>query len=91
MIDVDGYECRVISGARETLRRFRPVLILEMGKYTTRAVGDSLEESIEQLSAVGYTFHRETTLSKYATPRDLLAAIPEDGTINVVCRCAAGG
>ena len=86
-VDVDGYECRVISGAKETLRRFRPVLILEMGKYTTRAVGDSINDVIDVLQSIGYTFHSEATLLAYRSTAQLLDAIPDAGTINVICRC----
>jgi hypothetical protein len=85
-IDVDGYEYKVLTGARETLVRFQPVLMLEIGKYTLRSAGDSLEELIDFLHGLGYEFFSEITLRRHRTARQLLAAVPDDATINVVCR-----
>jgi FkbM family methyltransferase len=85
-IDVDGYEYKVLTGARDTLARFRPVLMLEIGKYTLQSAGDSLEELIDFLHALGYEFFSEITLRRHRTARRLLDTVPDDATVNVVCR-----
>ena len=47
-IDVEGHERDVIEGARETLRRFRPAVILESG-HESAADRGSLAEMLEHL------------------------------------------
>jgi methyltransferase FkbM-like protein len=85
-IDVDGYEYKVAAGARETLRRFKPHLLMEVGAYTLRAAGDSIESLIALLRSLGYDFYSEITMRRFPTDRQLIDAIPDGTTINVVCR-----
>lgn len=42
-IDTDGYERRVLRGARETLRRDRPPVLIELG-YLVNDLGDSIDD-----------------------------------------------
>ncbi|MDJ0380166.1 FkbM family methyltransferase [Streptomyces sp. G-G2] len=56
--DVEGAEAAVLSGARRTLERHRPTLLLEiedrhLEKYDVRAAG-----IVSALAALGYTMHR---------------------------------
>src|ERR1035438_3028883 len=49
-IDVEGFEHVVLSGARRTLRKFRPRIVLEANP------GDPGEEMTDILSEFGYGF-----------------------------------
>lgn len=54
-IDVEGHELAVLSGAAESLRRFRPALILESGHETpeqSRAIAGLLDELDYDIVAV---------------------------------------
>jgi FkbM family methyltransferase len=57
-IDVQGAEARVLAGAAETLRRFRPALFLEVDDATLKPMGTSAGEVLSRLHAWGYTPHR---------------------------------
>ena len=53
-IDVEGSETAVLQGARETLRRFRPILIVEAYDPSLRQLGTSTAELLELLRAADY-------------------------------------
>jgi hypothetical protein len=53
-IDVQGAEGRVLAGAAETLRRFRPTLLVEIDDDRLRKQGSSAGELLERLAALGY-------------------------------------
>lgn len=53
-IDVEGYETEVLAGARRTISQSRPVLLIELEE---RHMGRPIENSIEDVRALGYTAH----------------------------------
>lgn len=55
-MDTDGFELRILTGAEETLRRFRPVMLVEIGRALGR-VGDRIEDLCELLEGHGYKLH----------------------------------
>lgn len=55
-LDIEGAELAAIKGASETLRRFRPWLIIEIGTNTCAAAGYAPGDLLDALP--GYTFHR---------------------------------
>jgi len=84
-IDVDGYEYRVIKGARETIQTFRPILFLEIGRWTMEEVGDRPEELVDLLADLGYCFLNPDGSKRYSSPRHLLDAIPFHQAKNILC------
>jgi FkbM family methyltransferase len=86
-IDVDGHECRVLRGARETLRRFRPSLLVEFMPYGLEEAGASLDELVQILTDLHYTFLRIPGLTSLPDATPLLQdIIPAGGSLNVLCR-----
>lgn len=76
-IDVDGYEYKVICGARESLGRFKPTIVIEFGYKLLKRYGDNLEDLYEMLTSLGYIFYsldnlspidRKTLLKPYVLP-----------------------
>ena len=53
--DIEGWELALLRGGEKTLRRFRPVLVIELlGQQLARA-GDSIDDAFALLSELGYT------------------------------------
>jgi len=53
-IDVDGYDYKVLKGATETLRRFRPMVFVEFCEQALNGQGDSIVDIYELLRGLGY-------------------------------------
>lgn len=53
-IDVEGYELAVLRGARATLQRERPALVLEWSETTSRDAGHGRFALVDELRALGY-------------------------------------
>jgi len=56
--DIEGFEGRLLAGAGETLRRFRPGLLLELDAARLARAGDAPGPIFAQLSALGYQAQR---------------------------------
>ena len=54
-IDVEGFELNVLKGGVECLRKFKPVLFIELDDNNLRDQGDSALDVIEFLEGLGYT------------------------------------
>ena len=53
-IDVEGYEQQVLLGARATLKRFSPLLFIEINDHFLQRAGNSGEELFTYLESFGY-------------------------------------
>jgi FkbM family methyltransferase len=84
-VDVDGYEFRVIQGARKTLARFRPSLLIEIGKGTQAELGDDPLELVRVLNELGYTFYNDERTREFASPEELIDSISWDHPAMILC------
>jgi FkbM family methyltransferase len=90
-LDVDGFEYPVLSGGRQTLRKFRPPILLELAPYVHAEHGHTLEELVALLRETGYELRDMATLRPiYADPASLRKQIPDGGSINVLAISADG-
>jgi FkbM family methyltransferase len=69
-IDVQGGELRVILGARETLRRFRPALFVEFDEASLAQAGTSASELLGELLVFGYEPHAMTDSGSWLPTED---------------------
>lgn len=76
-IDVDGYDGKVLLGARGLLQEHRPAVLFEWHPLHCRRVGARWEEHFEALAACGYTtlvwFDKYGAWSHFSTPDDRAA------------------
>ena len=86
-MDVDGFECEVLSGAQETLKRDRPIFVMEVSPYVLEERGGSLALFLSYFSKLDYGFFDERTFSPLPSEPEALRSIIGDGaSINVVAR-----
>ncbi len=62
-IDVEGAEMMVLRGARETLYRQSPLLIVEMLEHTLQALGSYTAEVTDFLCSLGYSYQKRVGLN----------------------------
>ncbi|MCA1218514.1 FkbM family methyltransferase [Streptomyces sp. 8L] len=67
--DVEGAELAVLRGGPETLRRFRPVLLLEIEDRHLAKYGGDPGEVVEHLQGLGYGAHRHRNGRWVSVPR----------------------
>ena len=86
-LDVDGFERHVLGGSIETLKKYRPVMLMELSPYVLSEGGRSLEELLEILGTAGYQWYRlksRMLLSSDAT--QLRMIVPDGASLNAIAR-----
>jgi len=79
-VDVEGFEGRVMAGARGVLERFRPALLLELHDQHLARGGDTAEGVAGMLAGLGYGAQRVTAegglapVGAWTAPGDFLFA-----------------
>jgi FkbM family methyltransferase len=84
-IDVDGYECQVLRGGRETLRRFRPPIVIELSPHSLEESGETLDILLDLLADAEYEL--EELVRQVPLPHDraeLFRRLPVGGGINAL-------
>jgi FkbM family methyltransferase len=54
--DIEGYEVKMLEGARETIKRCHPILILEVNRFALERAGDSDDALFALVEEMGYTW-----------------------------------
>ena len=84
-MDVDGNECRVLRGAKDTLAKHKPRMVLELAPYGLGQGSDSLESFLGQLDHVGYTLNDLRDLRPIPSDTAYIRRLVPDGAgINVL-------
>lgn len=88
-IDVEGAEARLLRGAVGTLKRHRPLIIMELQDRSLRAMGSSATEVLELLADQDYRLYGFSELSGRpetleASGADNIAAVPSERVADLV-------
>ncbi len=58
ILDLEGYEMRVLSGAKDFIRSFKPTVIVEVNSKMLMKAGTSAQELYDLLASMHYTWQR---------------------------------
>lgn len=86
-LDIDGFECAMLRGAREVLTRWHPTIIMELAPYVLEEQGASLDELVQLLQAHGYRLYSASGGKPLEMNADRLSQlIPPGASLNVLAR-----
>lgn len=86
-LDVDGFECDVLSGAAMMMSRDRPTFVMELVPYVHAEHGYSFKILLDYFNAHNYRFYDERSEKLLPQEPDRLMAVIGNGAgINVVAR-----
>jgi FkbM family methyltransferase len=80
-IDVQGFEKKVLMGAKETIQNNRPIIYIEIEEEQLKLYGDSEYSVFELLSEMGYSYTRFNDGKPYQTDSGLcldFVALPNE-------------
>ena len=83
-LDVDGFECAVLGGARGVIARDRPTFVMEVAPYVLGERGASLEQLLSFFVPFGYEFFDEKT-DEYL-PSSSFNTLAKGEGLNIVAR-----
>ncbi|MAY83036.1 MAG: hypothetical protein CMP59_02800 [Flavobacteriales bacterium] len=69
-IDVEGFELKVIQGAKQTLKNFHPTLFIELDDQNLSEVGDTAKGLISYLNELGYDKIRNAETNERVSAED---------------------
>lgn len=85
-VDIEGYESRFVKGAEETLRKFRPIILMEFNHLHLLTVGSGVDRLADQLKVLGYVLYNERTGKPYKFPNEfLIDAMNCAHSVNIIC------
>ena len=85
-VDIDGHEVKFLRGAKKTIKKYQPLMMIEFGWPAKAVIGDDLNEGVDILEELGYTFYNVCGLH-YTPDRKAENPFPiaVSSGINVVC------
>lgn len=84
-LDVDGWEMDVLRGARETLKKLKPVIVFELMPHGLEERGHSAREMLDELGGHGYRFS-ELNGKDVVDLKRLVERIPHGAGHNLIGR-----
>lgn len=82
-IDTDGHEYEVLKGARNTIKKFRPQIVFEIGQYVMAEKGISFDFYSNYFAEMNYEL-LDTASGRKTTLENFKSIIPAQGTIDLI-------
>lgn len=85
-IDTDGHEIKVLSGARETIAQYHPIVLFEAGLYVLSEKNVRFDDFFDLFEPLGYQFVNSKN-DNAITRSNYREEIPEQSTTDVLAIC----
>ena len=83
-IDVDGHEVNVVNGGRNTIEKYKPVIVIELYEPALNDAGTSVTELLDIFEELNYVpYSEQGDLCEYELLKDYVISHPER-SINIV-------
>ena len=83
-LDVDGYELKILKGAKKTLLNDSPKILMELCPSRLEACNDNLENLIDFLIDLEYKFFSELDFTPFPDKTSIMSFTSRSTSINVV-------
>ena len=85
-VDIDGHEVKFLRGAKATIRRFKPILMVEFMQLALQQAGSGAEELASEISNLGYMLCSEKTGRPFVNHSHLLQEVKNCAfSANILC------
>jgi len=86
-VDTDGHEARFLAGARETIARYHPIMMVEVAPAVMPGGDAAALALLTDITAMGYAIWSEDGRRRFAGPREALTGLLAGGLAgaNAVC------
>lgn len=75
-LDIEGFEFRAIQGAVETIKRCRPVMLVEVNRYALERAGTSSDKLGKLITSLGYHIEITDKRIKWNDPQFDILCLP---------------
>lgn len=85
-VDIDGHEPKFLSGAYETIKKFKPILQMEFQELALLQNNSDVEQLADELSRLGYVLYSERNRKKITNRTELLIETKNCAySVNIFC------
>lgn len=85
-IDADGGELAILKGGVNSIKKFKPILFIELCQYTAIENGFDIQDLIELLFSLNYEIYNLNDKKLEQSSEKILKMIPHNGIMNVVAQ-----
>jgi len=86
-IDVDGYEYHVLKGAMSTIKKYKPLIIMELCPYVLNETGHDVDEIIEIFKELEYKISDMSSGKVFPDdPGFIKSLIPKGASQNIIAQ-----
>lgn len=83
-IDTDGCEYKIIKGGLNTLKKYKPIMVVEFNRKSLKE--GSSEPMIDLLYSLGYSFFQDRNLKAYSGKKSIINEVSLRGNVNILCK-----